>query len=1290
MRNSLRKICSFVLALIILLGSGMSVIYAQDTKTKNGKTVKVGFFEMQGFQYYDKSGNPAGYNVEYLDIVSNFTGWDYEYVPADNYSDALEMLENKEIDLLAPVMATASWMERYEYSSFAMGTGYYALVCNSDNDKYTYEDWDGLKGVSVAVPEGYPITESFLTYVETNMLDVEIVYYPTSDEAVYAMRKGEAECTLISLIAVDDNYKVLSKYCSSLMYYITWKGNSEMMDELNTAMEQVENLYASEIERLENQYFPNYAKQYFSKEEQKFIANSDVIRVAYTANNIPISYTDAKGKYNGITFDVLEAISEITDLQFEYIEIPDTDIDGSFFIENEIDLIADVENNDINKELKSYFLSVPYLQSEKIFIAKNDAEFDDNKNYTVAIHSGSVTIERAIAEYYSNVSIKKYTSMNACFDALDKGKVDYVLGNEYNVEYYMNKPKYADYVVIPTEGIVDELCFATFMSDGGKSADECRTLIHIVDKAIAEILIGSVDDIIVAEKLEISYDYTFGDIIYKYRHIIIIGGVFLVFAICIVTYIIVNNLKHIREHKADAANSLVQKKRYQLVVDNSEDMIYEIGISFDSGISSERIRDNFGWEVPKYLEKFSFDELMKALRIHPDDIDQLYGSYSHKITVDGIDKAIVQINSEYEGYVWCEISMVPLRDENDAIISYVGKITNIDDEVKAKQKQGKELSESKMRNENLEELLVNAFVDNVTDIIKLNLETGECSSYIIENGDLLEEAFEDSWDEYFNMILSTMISEDANRLLGVANVARLSRMEVGESNLYHYKSKYNAKDKKISKSYVSYTLKIRVAMVNAQKVAIITIMDNSDVMKIEQEYSAQKERYANKLFESQKFLFSAISGTYVATLKIDLDDGSLRAFFGTEEGIVDEYSLQVDWQTYCEEELFPYLDEEYIDEFKKAATIDSLKEHEVGETVRACVKAQIDRDSLDPSDEVNFFILTFRILMEEDKKIASVIFQCDSDNVKNELEKYKEKETRFRKKRIMALLDNTTDIIFELDLVNNECVITGEKDNIYGWNLDMKITDLTLEKLLDVWGVYPEDRFVIGEATQKIIEKHVTIAKEVRVQRSDGMYVWARISAVPVLNIEGRITNIVCKIVNINDKVREKHNYLQNEGRDKLTGLLTQNALRDATDKYLRENSAKNDALILIDMDQLKTVNEILDHRVGDKVLIETAKKLQVIFSNYDYIGKFESDTFCVFVKNIPIATLENKLEWALEKLKDSYSYNGKIVDVSASIGVAYSMTEKASYKELYELADSTVYEAKAVGKGQVVIKRYF
>ena len=1290
MMSTFKKICSFILALVIVMSVCMSTIYAVVTKNTGSRTVKVGFFEMQGFQYYDKAGNPAGYNVEYLKMISNFTGWSYEYVPAKNYSDALEMLENKEIDLLAPVMATAKWMELYEYSAFSMGTGYYALVCDAGNEKYTYEDWDSLTGVSVAVPEGYPITECFIEYIETNNLDVELIYYPTSDEAVYAMRKGEAECSLISLIAVDDNYTVLSKYCSSLMYYITWNGNSEMMDELNTAMEQVENLYSSEIDRLENQFFPNYAKQYFSKAEKEFIENSDVIRVAYTANNIPVSYTDQKGRYNGITFGVLEAISEITDLKFEYVEIPDTDIDGDFFTKNNIDLIADVERNDINKELKRYFLSVPYLQSEKIFVASNDVEFDDDATYTVAIHSGSKTIADAIYGYYPNINLVKYNTMDSCFNALGKGQVDFVLGNEYNVEYYMKRPKYEDNIIIPTEGINDELCFATFMSEGGKTPEECRLLIHIIDKAIAEILVEEINDIIVTEKVEANYEYTFGDIVYKYRHVIIVGGVFFVFVVSIGVYIIVNNLKHIKEHKEAANNSLVQKKRYQLVVDNSEDMVYEIGISSDSGISSDRIRDNFGWEVPKYLEKFNFDELMKALRIHPDDIDQLYSLYANKLSIDGIDKAIVQIHSEYEGYVWCEISMVPLRDENDAIISYVGKITNIDDEVKAKQKQGKELTESKMRNENLEEFLVNAFVDNVTDIIQLNLDTGESSFYVIENGDFLEKPFEDSWDEYFNMILSNMINEDANRLVGVANIASLSRMEVGEGDVYHYKSKYDAKNRTISDSFIPYTFKIRVAIVNGQKVAIITIMDNSDIMQVEHEYATQKEMYANRLFESQKFLFNAISGTYITTLKIDLSDGSLRGFFGTEEGIVDEFALQIDWQKYCEEELFPYLEEDYVEEFKKNATVEALNELEVGSLVRASFKAQLDRESLDPSEEYNFFILSFRILMEEDKKIASVIFQCDSDNVKSELEKHKKKENVYRKKRIMALLDNTTDIIFELDLENNECVITGEKDNIYGWNLDMKISDFTLEKLLDVWGVYPEDRFVIGDAAQKIIEKHITLSREVRVQRSDGMYVWARISAVPVLGSEGQITSIVCKLVNINEKIREKSNYLQNEGKDKLTGLLTQNALKEATEIYLRENSAKNDALILIDMDQLKTVNEILDHRVGDRVLAETAKKLQIIFSNYDYIGKFDSDTFCVFVKNIPISTLENKLEWALEKLKDSYSYNGRIVDVSASIGVAYSMTEKATYKELYELADATVFEAKSSGKGQFVVKRFY
>ncbi len=1292
MKRTIRKILSVILIINFLTGIGADAVstYASSTETTDSRTVKIGFFEFNGFQYYNKSGEPTGYNVEYLDMISNFTGWNYEYVSIDSYAKALELLKNREIDLMAPVMLTADWMENYDYSSFSMGTGYYALVCDSGNKSLNYEDWDAISKTKVALAEGYPITEAFIEYLDANAIEMEIIYYDTTEEAVAAMKKGDTDCTVTSLIAVDDNYKVLSKYCSSLMYYITWKGNSELIEELNVAMEQIQSLYSDEVKRLEKEYFPTYTKQYFSKEELEFIENNSIIRVAYTSNNIPISYTDKSGKYDGITYGILEEVSMRTGLQFEYVEIPDTAIDSDFFSNNSIDLIADVENNEVNKKLSDYYLTVPYYSSEKIFVAGEVVGFDEESNYKVALHSGSKTIEKAIAANYPNLEIVRYATMENCFDALGNDEVDFILGSEYNVEYYMNKPKYADFCIIPTEGIVEELCFATYTYEGGMSANDCRTLIHILDKAIAEILAESIDDITITKKVEANYEYSFADIVYKYRYIIAVSGIFIIIIIGILIYIILNNMKHIRKHKAEAVSSLIQKKRYQLVIESSDDMIYEIGIEANSGVSSEQIRDIFGWEPPKRLENNTFRELMKALRVHPDDIDQLYNQYNSKLNLDGIEKAVVQINSVYEGYIWCELSVMPLRDENDNIISYVGRITNIDDEIKKKNKQGQELNESRMRNENLEELLVNTFADNMANIMKLYLDKNECVYYVIEDGEIVEKTLETDWDEYFQMVISTMEREDANRLMGFGSKARLARLEQGEVHIYHYKSKYNFKKRKITRKYYHNTTKIRIGTINGDRVAIITHIDNSDVMKMENEHLQQKEEYTNKLFESQKFLFGAISGTYLATLKINLKNGSLKGFFGTEEGVIDEYPINVGWDEYCEKELIPYMDEGYRDEFRQKASLEALRVLEEGAIVKTGFKACLDKESLDPSDEQNFFVINFRIMMDNEDKIASVIFQCDSENVREEIDKIKKQELQFRKKRIMALLDNTTDIIYEIDFKNNECVVTGEKDNIYGWNLEAKIDKISVESLIEIWGVYPEDRFVVGEAIQTIISKKISISKDVRVQKSDGTYVWSKISAVPVMDVDGKVYTIICKIVNINDKVREKTNYMQTEGRDKLTGLLTKSALIELTETYLRGNSAKNDALILIDMDQLKTVNETLDHRIGDKVLIETAKKLQIIFSNYDYIGKFESDTFCVFVKNIPVNTLEDKLEWALEKLKGSYSYNGKIVQVSASIGVAYSMADNATYKELYDFADSTVYEAKQAGKGQYFIKRFF
>ena len=132
------------------------------------------------------------------------------------------------------------------------------------------------------------------------------------------------------------------------------------------------------------------------------------------------------------------------------------------------------------------------------------------------------------------------------------------------------------------------------------------------------------DSIVVSDTLKYRYEYSFVDSIYKYRHVLMLASATIFIIIASLIYIILVNLKHSRKHREEATLMNIQKKRYQLLMDKSDDMIYEIGLEENSGVSSDKIKTIFGWTIPSKVEDLTFDTLMKVLHIHPDDVDKLY------------------------------------------------------------------------------------------------------------------------------------------------------------------------------------------------------------------------------------------------------------------------------------------------------------------------------------------------------------------------------------------------------------------------------------------------------------------------------------------------------------------------------------------------------------------------------------------------------------------------------------------------------------------------------------------
>lgn len=1269
------------------MGSFVSVSVEASEKT----TVKVGFYKMSGFQYYDEEGKPQGYNVDYLKLIAHFNEWEYEYVEYETFDDALIGLKNKEIDILAPVLMSQERMKEFDYSSFSLGRGVYVLVANANTNTVVYEEFEKIEGAVVSVPRNYPITDELMEYMEYNNIEFEFVYYDTPEEAVRAMMKGEAEFSVTSLMAVDDKYDVIAKFDSSMMYYLTYKGNRAFLNELNSAMEQVQYTYTDELKKMEIEHFPAYGVQYFSSKEQNFINNCPTLNVGFIQGMVPLSFINEEdGSLDGISREIFDRIQQVSGLKFKYVPIPYGKIDEEFLSNSNLDILSGVEYNKSNLNNTYLKMSSPYITSQNVFVGREETDFNLEYNLKVAIPTGSKTREKVLQEKYPEFEFVIYNTVEDAFGAVKKRQADFVIVDQYIADYLMEKPLYSDFVIIPAENMEHKLCFSSvsFRTDG-LTEEEQQLLIRILDKSIEAISSDDIESIVVAETVKHRYQMTIGDIFYKYRISFAIGGGAILILIAVFVYVILFNVKHAKIHKREATLMFIQKKRYQLVMDNSEDMIYEIGLMENVGVSSEKIKDVFGWEIPKSIPAITFDNVMKALHVHPDDVDRLYEKYAKNLTVTGIQSTVVQMEGRDGQFLWCELTVVPLVDEDENVISYVGKIKNINQSVIELQEKEQKLQSAVVENETLEELIGITVLDNLTDVLKISLKTWMCTLYDLVDGKITETVLDRNWEELYEYLLSFMSSEDKQRLSTVAKKKVLARANAGDVFTYHYKTHFDTYNRCFSDEFFYYTTRLNVSVVNGEKVIIITNIDDTDVMNREHKYTEQREQFTNKLIESQKFLVYAFSNTYVTTFKIFLDNGDVYGFNTDEQGMIEAVDFNVKWDDFCKNEMLPYLFEEDRKLFEEQCSVAALNNMNKSSHIGINFKAKLDAVKFEPCDEYNWYTMNFRLFEHEGRPIATVLLLCNSDNVREEVVKNKSREIELRKKRIHALVDDVDDVVYELDLKDGTCFIAGSDKNTFGWNLNRSIKNITVENLQALWGVHPEDRFKIGEAAQTILKKKIALTKSVRVQKSDGTYVWCKISAIPIL--EGNdIAFLICKLTNVHDNVIEKLHYESNDRVDELTGLITENTFSNIVSKYLNDHSAKNDAFILIDLDHFKLVNESFDTKLGDKVIKDTARKLQIIFSNYDYIGKFNADEFGVYVKNIPAETLEDKLEWALEKLKDSYSYGGKIVEVSVSIGVAYCQIDKAEYNELYNKAASAENEAKKSGRGRYVIKRFF
>ncbi|MDD3362363.1 MAG: GGDEF domain-containing protein [Hespellia sp.] len=168
---------------------------------------------------------------------------------------------------------------------------------------------------------------------------------------------------------------------------------------------------------------------------------------------------------------------------------------------------------------------------------------------------------------------------------------------------------------------------------------------------------------------------------------------------------------------------------------------------------------------------------------------------------------------------------------------------------------------------------------------------------------------------------------------------------------------------------------------------------------------------------------------------------------------------------------------------------------------------------------------------------------------------------------------------------------------------------------------------------------------------------------------------------------RTKQGILWESQQDKLTGVLNKSAAEQKCIGYLEAYETDHCALIVIDVDDFKNVNDRYGHQMGDQVLNILGKTLQKVFRDWDIKGRIGGDEFIVLMKHMSDQEVIKKKMQFFEELFSQATTIKAHTKITCSYGVAVKKEMYVPYKTLFIEADKLLYVAKNGGKGEGKIK---
>ena len=527
-----KRICLSILVLMMLLFVPVSAYASEiksDEKTTQGieeenKTVRVGYFPYANFQEGGYGEHKQGAGYEYLQKISYITGWKYEYVYA-SFKECLDMLADGEIDILGSVSYTPERAESIDFSTYAEGTERYWIYTREDHTNLTNDDPKQMNGCRIGAADGSYQKELLEKWLDSNQIQAEVVVCKGYDEMIEKMDADELDALVVPALSINSDFIAIANIGASDCYFGVSKSRPDLLKELNSALEEINNTETDYSSKLYARYEGKAVINYVLNEEEKqwLDAHENTIRVGYLKDNLPFC-GEENGKLTGILGTVLDTVREKYEITIKTVPCSTGEEMNEALQSGEIDIAGPILQDFYTQEQFQVVLTDEIFDITPVVIYKGN-EYTDSLS-TIAATETSLYSKLMVSRLFPDAEIKLYDTQEECLEAVANGKVGATVIPSSKIN------------LLNESSLTKSLSFAEMAKRqelGMFTTRENRRAATIINKAIVQSS-NILNGVVLAQNSVSEKEMTLQDVLAEYAGLAIVVSFVIIFVLLFLVY----------------------------------------------------------------------------------------------------------------------------------------------------------------------------------------------------------------------------------------------------------------------------------------------------------------------------------------------------------------------------------------------------------------------------------------------------------------------------------------------------------------------------------------------------------------------------------------------------------------------------------------------------------------------------------------------------------------------------------------------------------------------------------